>query len=71
MCLGGVETHFNKGERNIVGQNENLTHDNFSIFSQDVKPQGAQVGYDLMEAEFKNVRWYVLNNCLEIDQYLK
>jgi hypothetical protein len=69
MYLGGVETRFNRGDRNIVGRTEHS--DKFSIFSQDVRPLGAEAGYDLFGAEFKKARWYVLNNCSEIDSYLK
>lgn len=69
MYLGGVETRFNRGDKNIVGRTEHS--DKFSIFSQDVRPLGAEAGYDLFGAEFKKARWYVLNNCSEIDSYLK
>ena len=60
MYLGGVETRFNRWDKNIVGGNEHLTRDKFSIFSQEVRPLGAEAGYDLLGAEFRKVRWYVL-----------
>ena len=71
LYLGGVVTRFNRGDRNIVGRNEHLTCDKFSSFSHDVTPLGAEAGYDLLGAEFRKTRWYVLNNCSEIIAYLR
>jgi len=69
LYLRGVETRFNRQERNADLATPPPRE--LSVFSQNVRPLGAQTGYDLIDGELGKVRWYVLNNCREIDDYLR
>ena len=69
LYLHGVKTRFNREEQNVdlaAPPSREL-----SVFSQNVRPLGAQTGYDLIDGELGKVRWYALNNCREIDDYLR
>ena len=66
----GVDTRFDRPERNFdVDRARQRTI--YSVFSQQVRPIGAVRGYDLCGREFEKAQWYVLNNCPEIENYLK
>ena len=70
MYLQGVETRFNREERNCdrsQGQHEGK----LSIFGHHVRPLGATNRTHLDLSELTKARWYVLNNCSEIEHYAK
>ena len=69
LYLRGVETRFNSQERNA--DLATLPPHELSVFFKNVRPLGVQTGYDLIDGELGKVRWYVLNNFLEIDDYLR
>lgn len=70
MYFHDVETRFNRVERNIdIGQ-ENESR-GLSIFSQNVRPLGSSKLHRLHERLFTMAQWYVLNNCTEIECYLR
>ena len=70
MYFRGVDTRFKRPDRNYEGGQMGVLSA-FTVFSQKVRPIGAQGGYDLCGREFERARWYVLNNCEEIEHYLR
>ncbi|XP_039138806.1 uncharacterized protein LOC120276140 [Dioscorea cayenensis subsp. rotundata] len=69
MYLSGIETKFNREERNYDGL-KNMNDRQLSIFSTTVRPFGASKFNILSEQEFKMIQWYILNNCDEVEPYL-
>ncbi|KAF5480681.1 hypothetical protein F2P56_001412 [Juglans regia] len=69
MYFQDVETKLNKVDRNIDGGEED-TIDGFSIFNQHVCPLGIASNVKLDDKLFILARWYVLNNCTEIEPYI-
>ncbi|XP_055961814.1 uncharacterized protein LOC130015519 [Mercurialis annua] len=43
----------------------------FSIFSNNARPLGATEYKTLSHSDFEKLQWYVLNNCEDVDEYLK
>ena len=70
MYLHDVESRFNPQERNFDG-GEDGVGEGLSIFRQKVRPMGFASRHQLDDDLFLKVKWYVLNNCREIGQYLK
>ena len=67
MYLRGIETQFNREERNLgIEQNGGL-----SIFSQKFRPLGAGKYVELTHEKRKMGHWYILNNCEEVDLYVE
>jgi hypothetical protein len=69
MYLSGIETKFNREERNYDGGKDNDRE--LSIFSTSARPFGASKYETLSEQEFKKIQWYILNNCDEVEPYLQ
>lgn len=67
MYLEGIETKFNRAERNYDGEAED---DGFDVFSQKVRPFGAFTYDFLSEKEREMTHWYVLTNCEKVEPYL-
>ncbi|KAG8379629.1 hypothetical protein BUALT_Bualt07G0108800 [Buddleja alternifolia] len=59
MYLDGVETHFNKEERNFDIEADN----ELSIFSQKLRLFGAAKYIELSKKEQDMSHWYILTNC--------
>lgn len=59
MYLEGVETCFNREERNIDMEIDRQ----LSIFSQKTRPFGAAKYEELTSHELDMARWYILSNC--------
>lgn len=70
MYLSGVETKFNREERNYDGGQEQQPG-RLSVFSQNVRPLGSTVYTTLTLTDLAKAHWYILNNCNEIVLYLK
>lgn len=70
MYLHDVETKFNPPERNVDEGGEGV-REGLSVFSQKVRPMGLASRHRLDDDIFIKARWYVLNNCTEIGEYLK
>ncbi|KAL6547278.1 hypothetical protein OROMI_022999 [Orobanche minor] len=67
MYLQGIETRFNRDERNSdIG-----TDDSLWIFSQKCRHLGAAEYVQLSEDEFKDMQWFVFQNCEEIEPFLE
>ncbi|KAH7862248.1 hypothetical protein Vadar_002030 [Vaccinium darrowii] len=69
MYLRGIETRFNKQERNYDGCQADVGG-NFSVFIEKARPLGAATYNMLSTSDLKKVTWYVLHNCREIDAHL-
>ena len=61
MYLRGIETQFNREERN----NDIAEDGGLSIFSQTLRPVGAAKCVDLKE-DLERAHWYILSNCVEV-----
>lgn len=68
LYLRGVETKFNREERNDERAPSQLEA-GFSIFSNRSRPLGAAKYEVLTRADFDKICWYILNNCDEIEAY--
>lgn len=69
MYFRGIETRFNKPDRNFEGSDEK-EKTSVSVFSQHIKLLGAAVDFELDPVEWAKLRWYVLNNCDEVYPYI-
>ena len=70
MYLGGIETKFNRPERND-DRGKNRQECVLSVFSQNARPFGANQLVNLPQNELRRAHWYVLNNCEELQLYLE
>lgn len=70
MYLQGIETRFNREERNFDGGQEKQTT-KLHVFSQNVRPLGASKIVSLNLKDHKKARYYVLNNTEEVLPYLE
>ena len=70
MYLKGVQTKFNRPERN---QDVTATGDGtqLSVFKSRARPIGKQNFVQLDEKLRTTAIWYILNNCPEIQKYLE
>ncbi|XP_075107711.1 uncharacterized protein LOC107795833 isoform X2 [Nicotiana tabacum] len=70
MYLTGIETRFNREDRNDDGSS-NKDEVVLDIFSKSVRPFG-DGNYDTIpKNDFDMARWYVLNNCEEVEPFLR
>ena len=70
MYLHGIQTRWNREERNIDGCLEETEH-GLDVFSQRVRPLGVAKYVTLDENIFVRARWYVLSNYKEMASYLQ
>ncbi|XP_042939338.1 uncharacterized protein LOC122274358 [Carya illinoinensis] len=70
LYIHDVETIYNREERNRDIDKDTEGGNDFSIFSQKIRPLGSPTSNRLDEALLAKARWYVLNNCAEISQYI-
>ena len=66
MYLRGIETQFNREERN----NDIAEDGRLSIFSQKLRLVGATKYVDLKE-DLESAHWYILSNCAEVEPYME
>ncbi|KAL5724590.1 hypothetical protein ACHQM5_007830 [Ranunculus cassubicifolius] len=71
MYLQGVETRFNREDRNFDGGQDEEQCTTFEVFSQNVRPIGKPKLVPLSLEFLNKVRYYVLNNSEEISSYLE
>ncbi|XP_042959909.1 uncharacterized protein LOC122294953 [Carya illinoinensis] len=69
LYIHDVGTIHNREERNR-DIDKGIESEHFSIFSQKIRPLGSPTSNRLDKPLFAKARWYVLNNCAEISQYL-
>ncbi|KAL3639371.1 THO complex subunit 7 [Castilleja foliolosa] len=67
MYLKGIETRFKRDDRN----NDMEFDDSLSIFAQKCRPVGATTFVNLYAEDFKSITWFVLQNCDEVEPFLK
>ena len=70
MYLSGIETHFNRGERN-EDRFENQAQGCISIFSQQARSFGSRQHLQYSKEELDKAHWYIMNNCHELRPYLE
>ena len=66
MYLRGIETQFNREERN----NDIADDGGLFIFSQKLRLVGAAKYVDLKE-DLERAHWYILSNCAEVEPYME
>ncbi|KAL0534376.1 hypothetical protein IC582_028666 [Cucumis melo] len=72
MYLRGIETRFNRGDRNNDDiDDEEINNCGLSIFSQHIRWLGGVVFRQLTPDGLEKSHWYVLNNCDEVEPYLR
>ena len=70
MYLSGIETRFNRGERN-EDRFENQAQGCLSIFSQQARPIGSRQHLQYSKEVLDQAHWYIMNNCHELRRYLE
>ena len=70
MYFRGIETRFNRPERHDDGVDDRPNME-FSIFKHVGRPFSKKDVVVLDPALRKKAEWYILNNCPEIEKYLK
>ncbi|KAL5745595.1 hypothetical protein ACOSP7_026741 [Xanthoceras sorbifolium] len=69
MYFRGIETRFNRPERNYDGDQANqMKH--LSVVKLTVPLLGAAIQDELTLFDWVKIRWYVLNNCDEVYRYI-
>lgn len=68
MYLHGIETRFNRAERNYDGERPPLGL--YSVFSTRFRAFGHKDCVILTQDQYDSLCWYVLNNCEELQQYI-
>uniref|UniRef100_J3N128 DUF4218 domain-containing protein n=1 Tax=Oryza brachyantha TaxID=4533 RepID=J3N128_ORYBR len=68
MYLHGIETRFNREERNFDGERPPLGR--YSVFSTRSRVFGHKDSVILKQDQYDSLCRYVLNNCEELQQYL-
>ena len=69
MYLDGVETVFNREEKNYDGGDNGL---GLAIFTQNVRSFGLLTREtDVSVADRESAHWFVLHNNLEVEEYLE
>ncbi|RVW66346.1 hypothetical protein CK203_065230 [Vitis vinifera] len=69
MYLTGIETRFNRSERN-EDRFEDRVQGCLSIFSQQARPLGSRQHLQFSKEELTKAHWYIMNNCPELRPYL-
>ena len=69
MYFRGIETRFNRSERNYDGDEANQMK-SISVFKPNVRLLGAPIYDELNLSDWAKIRWYVLNNCDEVYPYI-
>ncbi|CAH9105405.1 unnamed protein product [Cuscuta europaea] len=67
MYLRGVETRFNREDRN----SDIASEDSLLIFSQRCRPFGATTYVELSQDELNATQWFVFQNCEELEPYFE
>ena len=67
--LANIETRSTKKDRNKDGKRA-VSPDELAVFSVAAKGFGASK-LNLYDSEYDQMVWFVLNNCCEVDKYMK
>ena len=74
MYLHDIETKYHREERNTnvpIDGPESGNAGSLSIFSQKVRPLGTAYSHKLADTLMVKARWYILNDCPEVEQYIE
>ena len=69
MYLCGIETRFNRDERNNDRILDNDVCGEFEVFTQNARPIGTSTLRTLSVDEKRIAQWYILNNCPQLEPY--
>ena len=69
MYLTGIETKFNRQERNWV-EEDSAHDDKISVFQNRFRLIGKMTVINLPNEAWKKAEWYILDNCEEIEKYM-
>nr|XP_015891844.2 uncharacterized protein LOC107426236 [Ziziphus jujuba var. spinosa] len=69
IYLHGIETRFNRPERNKDGENQIAS--TLSVFTQPVNLLGKPQFVELKDDDYKKAHWYILYNCCELQPYFE
>ena len=70
MYLSGIETKFNREERNYDGGKE-VNKESLFVFSKSFRPLGGSKYEFLSQQDYEMIQWYILNNCEEVEPYFE
>ncbi|XP_012853260.1 PREDICTED: uncharacterized protein LOC105972825 [Erythranthe guttata] len=69
LYLRGIETKYNRDERNYDGEaHPNAT---ISVFKSKIRTFGETDFLEMTSQQYNELHWFVLNNCAEIELYLR
>lgn len=70
MYLQGIETRFNREDRNFDGDNEGQNN-GLEVFTQNVRPFSASQYSEMSLKDFRKAAFYVLNNTEDVLPFLE
>ena len=70
MYLSGIETKFNRDERNYDGGKE-VNEKGLFVFSRSFYPLGGSKYEFLSQQDYEMIQWYILNNYEEVEPYFE
>ena len=65
-----MKTIWNRPERNYNLHVHNVEN-TISVFRTSFHPLGARINDELAYIDWKQLRWYVLNNCVEVQPFIR
>ena len=71
MYLRNIETKFNRDRHFEVEFEDEQNVDKLSIFSQKACPFGGKSLIEIHGHDLEVAHWYILNNCEELQPYLR
>ena len=70
MYLSGIETKFNRKERNN-DRGKEMNEEGLFIFSRSFRPLGGSKYEFLSQQDYEMIQWYILNNYEEVEPYFE
>ena len=70
MYLSGIETKFNREERNYDG-GKKVNVEGLFVFSRSFCLLGGSKYEFLLQQDYEMIQWYILNNCEEVEPYFE
>ena len=70
LSYNNMETIWNRPERNYNLHVHNVEN-TISVFRTSFHPLGARINNELAYIDWKQLRWYVLNNCVEVQPFIR
>ena len=69
MYLRGIETKFDRDERNYDGGEKLVQEDDESPFRQKACPFGSSELHFIDSVELRKMHWYILDNCDAVHKF--